>query len=392
MNNVISFFKEAFLIKYWSIYILFIFFFIVSFGKGTGAHYSYAPLLAFFSIVVIFNNYIVDASYLIKPLVVLLLCSIASSWHYLLFLSPNYSYIEYISYALLPFLIAFAFYKFMGISSKTEQIVVAMFMVFFCVGIYRYFRSELMSKMMAFVQHQNNAFYQALMPLPILFLSKQRALKLLSLLLAILICVLSIKRSAIISIGVITLLYIYFNVNIQKNSIKNIVLTLSLVGAFISFIDTSELINRFDMILKRMSSISTDGGSGRTDILSRFFSEDIYDIFLPQNFLFGCGFEGIHNKYHNLAALHNDWAEVFYNYGIIGLFALTLFMYRLLVVTRKLVKEKSDYAFAYSSASFIFLLYSLVGGNFVFINTSLPLFAFIGISEALRVQNTTDYA
>ncbi|WP_237040435.1 O-antigen ligase family protein [Phocaeicola faecalis] len=387
MNKVLLFLKDACKIRYWSIYILFIFFFIVSFGKGTGAHYSYAPFLVLFSIIIIFNNYIVGSSYLIKPLLVMLFCALISSWHYLYFISPNYNYIEYISYSILPFLVSLVFYKFIHIGSKTGQVVIAMFMLFFCVGIYRYFRSEMMSKMMAFTQHQNNAFYQVLMPLPILFLSKHKLLKLIFLLMAILICVLSIKRSAIISIGVIALLYLYFNINFKQNGIKTMVLVLAFVSAFFSFMDTSEIVKRFDMLLLRMAEISSDGGSGRTDILSRFFREDIHDIFVPQNFLFGCGFEGVHNKYHNLAALHNDWAEVFYNYGMVGLISLAIFMWRLFKVTCESAKIKSDNAFAYSSASFIFLLYSLVGGNFVFINTSLPLFAFIGISEALRNQN-----
>ena len=98
-------------------------------------------------------------------------------------------------------------------------------------------------------------------------------------------------------------------------------------------------------IFDRFSKLSTDGGSGRDIIwaitLQAFKTSNIREK------IFGHGFQSV---YYRLKPggfsrfSHNSYIEYLYDYGIIGLSLLVLFVLSLIIIEIKFIREKNKYA------------------------------------------------
>ena len=97
-------------------------------------------------------------------------------------------------------------------------------------------------------------------------------------------------------------------------------------------------------IFERFSRLSTDGGSGR-DVIWNI----VLQAYKESNFmerLFGHGFQSV---YYSLRPggfsrfAHNSYIEYLYDYGIIGLAILLVFVMSMIVFTVKLMNRKSKY-------------------------------------------------
>ena len=118
----------------------------------------------------------------------------------------------------------------------------------------------------------------------------------------------------------------------------------------------------------------------------RFLTTDYNDIIGFPELLLGKGFRAYHRKYRDVEAVHNDYLELFYSFGILGL----CFMVWILVKTIKelrMYRKSPDYGLAYWSFTILLIIYSFTGGVFTFIYSMLPLYIFMGYMESVNNYN-----
>jgi len=265
---------------------------------------------------------------------------------------------------------------------KDLNFIKLLIVLFFVIGIERFFNFYVkVTSVQDFMQL--NGFYYILMPLPLIFLVCKSKIRITSFVVSAILCILSAKRSALISIILIGVAI--FVLTYKRNKMAFIYLGALFFVLCLCLVDNMEFFERMIKLVERMENISEDGGSGRLSIVNRFFDKDINDIKQMPELFFGNGFESYSIKYNKtLKASHNDFLEIIYSYGIIGLINLIIFY--MLLIRRFLwsirFKDKK-YILPCYSALMLFIVYGLVGNNFYFFYLSLPLFMYLGFSEAI---------
>lgn len=254
---------------------------------------------------------------------------------------------------------------------------------FFLCGIiyniyaYKYYRLVL-------EMSQYNVFYFVIMPLPLLFLYNKKLFQYVFIAISMFFSVLSLKRSAIIACSLIFLfvfIYDLFFLKAKFKLIKISILLLFIVGVFSYLLTTSE----FLIILKRFENVNNDGGSGRLEIYS-FVIKEIkeFNVF---EFFFGKGYSAYKYIYGRQSSTHNDWLEVMFSYGLIGLLSFVFFLCFLIKRFIFLLKKRSELCLAYGISILILIVYSLFGSVFYYQIYSIPLFVFWGLGEFIYVKN-----
>lgn len=110
-------------------------------------------------------------------------------------------------------------------------------------------------------------------------------------------------------------------------------------------------------IFVRLNSMVEDGGSGRNRIYEYFWNEIIRFDFA--SWIVGKGYNGtLLNSSIRLSA-HNDFIEVLYNYGIIGLILYLLFVVKLIKYNYILIRRKDENAGAYTASIILFIIVSM---------------------------------
>lgn len=311
----------------------------------------------------------------------MILAIILFSWNYFFYRNTIGSFIEYLSYSLLPFLTCFALYKFASDGKIQFNLTLLLFVVFYIVAIIRFYH-EKEAMVLNSIDYGNNNFYMIVLPLPILFIIPNRILRFAVMVISALLCMISLKRSAMLCAILIPSILLWFEL---KNGIKSKIAVIGLLiiaaVAVFNLTDINELYDISNKQLERFEQISQDGGSGRSNIIENFFEKDFEDVML----LMGQGFMGYHNKYPNLVASHNDIIEIYYSYGIIGLLIFIAFAVVFIKTGIKAIKLKSQLSLSYAVAIVLFVLYTCLSGLFTFVNLSLTFFAFIGLSQAYSI-------
>jgi O-antigen ligase len=165
--------------------------------------------------------------------------------------------------------------------------------------------------------------------------------------------VLSLKRTAIISL-VISLLYYFYSVRevIRKGLPQKIkFLFITVISVFIGYILFNQLTRTFSIDwVGRLSTLLIDGGSGR-DVLWKYTWAALLDQNIFQ-WILGNGYRA--TEY--LGGAHNDFLEVLFDFGIMGLGAYLLFIVLLIKSFFQMKKDKyPNYpAFGVSLIIFIF--------------------------------------
>jgi O-antigen ligase len=141
---------------------------------------------------------------------------------------------------------------------------------------------------------------------------------------------------------------------------------------FIVVIGLSGLYDHFnsrsdDYITNRLSSIQDDGGSGRVDIYNTVFNSFEKQFF--ENKLMGVGHNGVRNSgivwetrgvaNQNLSS-HNDFIEIIYDYGVIGIIIYLFFIKSVISNTLKIRKLDSRLFQANIVSLIMFLVMSMV--------------------------------
>ena len=351
---------------------------------GFAKHYDYfsAPFVCFFAVIVAFQNQTKPKG-MVKLLLFLFAIATLTSYHYLFYSNLNGNILQYVCYPSTAFLSSYAMYCYVSCNEISFfKIVQPLFIVFFCVAVYRYVRSEALLSMAGLAGIQNNYFYFVLMPLPILFIKPQSVVNYICLATCIFICVVSLKRSAIIAICLISFAFVVYQVLFESITKKLFLVLIAFVFGFY-VVANDYFMQSFERSVKRIEHIESDRGSGRGDIIKRYFEDDVYDVTTFPEIFIGNGFQSFSNKYAGrLAATHNDLLEVLYSYGFWGLFLYLFFIFRMFYMCFVLLKRKNTLFLSAVTCLILFIVYGLFADVFCFFFFSMPLFLMVGILEA----------
>ena len=210
---------------------------------------------------------------------------------------------------------------------------------------------------------QSNAIYFNALLLPFAFLLKNKRSKYLFLIIGFILVLISFKRSALIYSVLVLFMSIYYDFIKSKslNLFGGILLSLFIIAAGVlafNYIDKKT----DNFISNRIISMQSDEGSGRLEIYKivwkKFESKSIEEKLIGsgQNSVVAANttVEGV-----GLSA-HNDFLEVLFDFGVIGLF---IYLYIILLLIRRLIylKHIDDRCFQANYAAFlIFIVMSLV--------------------------------
>lgn len=374
------------MLKYITIVNVFVFFVLIllllfCMGVNRDYHYYLSPIL----FVIPFVYLLGKTPYIYVSKLCIILFSfipivVLSSFNFFDFKNIyEVDYLHYITYSLIIYIYPLAIYNFLINRKDRIYFVIFLFYIYWAVSV-AYFLWVYIHMQQQFLDRQAfNAFYYVLMPLPVLLILDNRKIHYIVIFTTLIVCILSIKRSAIISILLILLVILFNEYKNSHHKIKYILVIfgLSCIISYL-FIDLG-LLDRLIILSERFENLSNDGGSGRLDIINNYFSNMHNDDFVQ--ILIGKGFMATKEQYIVLESLHNDWLEVFNSYGIIGMFLLLVFFVTLFI---KVCRSYNTSLFlSYSSLFILFLLYSLVGGSFYFVFLSFPLFAAIPVADSI---------
>lgn len=203
-----------------------------------------------------------------------------------------------------------------------------------------------------------NISYFFLLLIPWIFLIEKRLIRLILIILIMSAILLSVKRTAIISLFLATITGYLTEIFIQdrKTSKKYLFRLLFLVIFAVLLIF---IINNFSSgwIFARFESIPQDRGTSRLDIYSKIFQLLSDSSFFQ--LLIGHGHNSVKDYMFGGLSAHNDWLECIFDYGIIG-FIIYLFLNILIIKKIKsLYKNQSVYTPAMSSSYIIFTIMSI---------------------------------
>lgn len=227
-------------------------------------------------------------------------------------------------------------------------------------------------------------FFLTIIPIVILLFRKKKLLWFLPCLMI----VLTTKRVGllIITIGIfLSQIAEYHRENTLKKKWKRLLgITLALLAAFISLVILVKMLN-LD-IFERFLELSGDGGSGRNKIWARVYLD--YSKGNSIELLFGKGYESVANLMLTGRAIlaHNDYLEILHDYGVIGLFLISIWIVQILKCFIKMWKYRDTTlpSFCYSICAIILL--SIF--SYLFIQSYLMNFiaSYLGIVMALSTN------
>lgn len=244
-------------------------------------------------------------------------------------------------------------------NNNTIEFIVKLFVVIYFVSLFFFWQGKLVqqNEMERGLETSTNAIYCLMTIVPFILFLKNKKLGLILLLITLVCTVFSNKRGATIIMALILIpaMNNFFSM-IKRKGIRNLLVVLIGVIFVISFfyIGNTYLGGR---LIKRFNEVEETGGAGRlwiwTDVLNKYQESSL----LEQLFGHGhCAVAGLGWA----AAAHNDFLEVLYDYGILGLMIYIAIHVSLIKKTIKLRKSNNQLFLPFVSMYLIFITMSMV--------------------------------
>ncbi|KAA6467042.1 O-antigen ligase domain-containing protein [Bacillus cereus] len=202
--------------------------------------------------------------------------------------------------------------------------------------------------------------YYCVFLMPFVFMMEKKLLKFTAILLILVCVLLSVKRTAFLAFSGTILVYYFVNYKIHaKNSRLVITSILSgAIGTIFIYAFSNYIVEFFDVnIIYRIQTMLDDQGSGRIEIWNRTW-EMIKQSSVP-GLIFGHGFNAVYIDSFPQYSAHNDFLEILYDYGLIGIYIYLRIYYNLIKYAIKLYNAKSKYAAPFISSITLALIMSL---------------------------------
>ena len=226
----------------------------------------------------------------------------------------------------------------------------------------------------------NNMVFYLLTILPWLLVAKRRAIRLASVLFVLGMSVIALKRSAMASSVICTFIVIFVEF-IKGNTNKMRSVCLSILFAFSAFglMYYANGIND-GAAVERVENLEEDEGSGR---LERY--KDVLRLLRDEDnrgkIVLGHGYRTVEDSLGESSSAHNDFLEVLYDYGIIGLLLFVLFHLALIKRVLYLRKIESEFMEGYAVSYAIFFIMSMVSHLIIYPTYFIFLTSYWGAIE-----------
>ncbi len=306
----------------------------------------------------------------------------AGSWFVAFFHLQNLSVNSIFTYLMIPYfilvIIVFYTYGIREITKINKQLFILFFYVISAFTLYLMLNRNIYS----FINIYQSDAYFILCLFPFILLWR-RGLKLyipFSFLTAILIF--AGKRNGAISI--IVALIFYFLVEYKLGNrfgrffkiLKRLLLISVIAGAIYFYLS-----NRYSIdLMERIVSLPEDGGSSRDVIYSSIWfaikESTLYE------WLFGHGINGVITVFGRTSGAHNDFLEVFYNFGFFVLILFIAFYIVLIATAVRMIKDRYYGASAFAASVVISLFMSMFSNYAITFTHVTGMAAFWGIALA----------
>lgn len=228
---------------------------------------------------------------------------------------------------------------------------------------------------------------------PFIFLLKRRSLTNILFLVALVALLVSLKRSALLAATVLIFAYVWPYVRrigpryiFSPSTILSVFTGITMIIGALYYLFSSDILsNYFIRSESRILDALYDKGSGRLFLWET--ASNIVGDSNPLTFVFGRGYGWFQEVAKTSGfidvSLHNDFAEFFVSFGLLGFLLFFALMLRVLYLAI-IFSSSSDLAIASFSisASLIFLIYSSLAGVFFYYFFFTPLYIAIGYMEA----------
>lgn len=237
------------------------------------------------------------------------------------------------------------------------------------------------------IQNQNNAAYTLLFFTPLLLCCNNRYVRYIILALTGVALLFSLKRSGIVAYMLALASFLFIDIFVNKSSKNRLMLLIIVVLGLYGLYNVSQFFlgARSELLINRFTLLE-EGDSERTQIynttIQMIAKNDLVD------YVTGHGYGGVAKDSPLKCSAHNDYLEFMYDYGIIGLTLLLLFVIHFIKYVISLIRRKSSYAAPAMFALVIILVNSCFSHVFYYEWYLLLITLFIGyIRWAANVED-----
>ena len=213
-----------------------------------------------------------------------------------------------------------------------------------------------------------NSIYLVLSTFPFIFLVSNKKYRIALLVLPIIAFLVANKTTCLLAALASVGYYFFDDLRYSKSKWKIIVTAILTVWAVAYF--SGDFID-FESILDDVNSDVDSGGNGRVDIIGNVWFHFIDKGLI--NLLFGSGYFAVAMDTHLSA--HNDFLEILYDYGIVGLVLFLCFWFSLIKKRRQLPISSNIYR-VYIISLLIYLC-TCLGSNFIVQQINMLFFALL---------------
>jgi O-antigen ligase len=194
--------------------------------------------------------------------------------------------------------------------------------------------------------------YYVLYILPLVLLTRSKALRITAVFLVTIILFSSLKRTGILSLALGIMVFIFVGQYVEnrfkvKSFAISLILLLSLGGIFL-YLDTQG----DESVLERFETIDQDHGSFRLEVWEHtsamISNQDLGSL------LIGNGYNTVERDSRLNKSAHNDFLEVTYDYGLVGAILYLAAIVSLFFCIVRMILDKSRYA---PSLAMLFVIY-----------------------------------
>ncbi len=229
--------------------------------------------------------------------------------------------------------------------------------------------------------------YYTLYILPLILLTCSNKLRIFFVIFTATVLTTSIKRGGIVAMGLGLIVYAFVYVittkKIKLSTFITAICSLAiLVILFLTLADTDE-----NDLIKRFSNMENDDGSGRTIVWSVVINLILNSDFMP--FLFGHGYNAVSMDASVGLSAHNDFLEVIYDYGLIGLTLYVCAVISLICKTISHIIKRTQYAAILAMFITIYMTLSMISHIVIYtwFNLIMLTVGYISGRERLDARN-----
>lgn len=300
----------------------------------------------------------------------------------LLFCNPTMDMMKQLMYVTLWEAVFFIFFF---LSYNNEETVNEMKWVRILLLIpvtYLFLRSNSLRVLMdyAVTRQGNNAVFYVVLLFPWLLMSSKRWLRLVSLLFIVAVSVLSLKRSAMfIAAGCVLVVFYFDFLKDSKHRFRSLLLGIVALIAGYCLVNYVNNLSQ-GVAVERIAHIEEDRGSGRPERFAEVISL-ITNEREPGKVVFGHGYRSVELQLGEAHTAHNDFLEVTYDYGLLGLIVYLLIHISLIARLVSLGRAQSPLLESYTVSYCIFLIISMVSHLVIYPTYFVFLTAYWGAIE-----------